>query len=140
MFSDHSWSIESLSRYLLGDVIADPTITNNIFLSVMFLICFDIPETPLLQNFTKTYNDDGSVTLKWKLLNEDIIEYITYIANMEKFTLSSFQTEFHISAGFEIIKLVVQVRKNMLINYMLINCLVFIRILKNMNQNIKIKW
>ena len=138
MFSDHSWSIESLSRYLLGDVIADPTINNNIFLSVMFLICFDIPETPLLQNFTKTYNDDGSVTLKWKLLNEDIIEYITYIVQHgnEKFTVSSFQTDFHISAGFEIIKLVVQVRKNISINYMLINCLVFIRILKNMNQNI----
>ena len=79
----------------------------------MFRTCPDFPETLFLKAFTKIYDDQRSVTLKGKILNKDVIEYVTYIVQHvnEKFILSSFQTVFHIFAGFEIIELVVKVRK-----------------------------
>ena len=70
----------------------------------------------MLQNLTKTNNDDGSVTLKWNLINEGMIEYIKYIVEYgdKKFILLASQKEFRISAGYERIKLSVKVSKNAL--------------------------
>ena len=79
----------------------------------MFRTCPDFPETSFLKTFTKIYDDQRSVTLKGKILNKDVIEYVTYIVQHvnEKFILSSFQTVFDIFAGFEVIELIVKVRK-----------------------------
>ena len=68
----------------------------------------------MLQNLTKTNNDDGSVTLKWNLINEGMIEYIKYIVEYgnKRIILLASQKEFHISAGYERVKLSVKVSKN----------------------------
>lgn len=68
----------------------------------------------MLQNLTKTNNDDGSVTLKWNLINEGLIEYIKYIVKYgnKKIVLLASQKEFRISAGYEGVKLSVKVSKN----------------------------
>ena len=68
----------------------------------------------MLQNLTKTNNDDGSVTLKWNLINEGLIEYIKYIVKYgnKKIVLLASQKEFRISAGYERVKLSVKVSKN----------------------------
>ena len=85
-----------------------------VFVSITWKIRFDVPDTPVLQNFTKTNNDDGSVTLKWNLINEGMTEYIKYIVEYgdKKFILLASEKEFRISAGYERIKLSVKVSKN----------------------------
>lgn len=86
----------------------------TVFVSITWKTRFNVPDTPVLQNLTKINNDDGSVTLKWNLINKVMIESIKYIVRYgdEKIILLASQKEFRIPAGYERVKLSVKVSKN----------------------------